>query len=54
MATDERPPLPIAGGRPCSICGQYHVGPENAWLCYRCGFDGPHADDVDALPEART
>ena len=44
-------PKPIADGRPCSICGQYQVGAENAWLCYRCGFDGPLAPDKAATLE---
>lgn len=51
MATEDRPPQQITGGRPCSICGQYQVGAENAWLCCRCGFDGPHASDLEPEPE---
>lgn len=41
----------IADGRPCSICGQYEVGAENAWLCYRCGFNGPQVTDAATAPE---
>lgn len=51
MATETLPPPPIDGGRLCSQCGFYQVGPENHWLCYRCGFDGPLAQDLAAPPE---
>lgn len=37
-----------AGSRPCSQCQQYMVGPDQAWLCYRCGFDGPLPIDAVA------
>jgi hypothetical protein len=52
VATEDLPPQQITGGRPCSICGQYLVGAENAWLCCRCGFDGPHALDLTDETEA--
>jgi hypothetical protein len=52
LSSTEAPPQQIAGGRPCSICGQYLVGAENAWLCCRCGFDGPHAGDIETEPES--
>lgn len=42
------------GSRPCSQCGQYVVGPENLWLCYRCGFDGPLLEDQAEQKELKS
>ena len=52
MATEDLPLQQITEGRPCTMCGQYLVGAENAWLCFRCGFDGPHAEDLTDEMEA--